>query len=137
MNDGGATIIDSIMQLSGPNCEDAYHHLIEADHAVIPYLVEAYQVEQEAALRALLVEIIWQHRVPETVEFLSTALQDPAPEVWKAALDGLVILGGSAAVCTLETVRCELLSDRQGRTVQMEWIDEALQQIGESLCHSP
>jgi uncharacterized protein YgbK (DUF1537 family) len=131
MNDGGAYIIDSIMQLSGPNCEDAYHHLIEVDHAVIPYLVEAYQAEQDSAIRALLVEIIWQHRVPATIEFLSTALADPAPEVWKAALDGLVTLGGATAACVLETAKHRVLSGRQGETIQIEWIDEALQQIRE------
>jgi HEAT repeat protein len=131
VSDLRAYAIHCITQLSGPNCENARHSLIEADHAVIPYLVEACQVEQDSAIRALLVEIIWQHHVPATIELLSTALADPAPQVWKAALDGLVALGGATAVCALEAAKHEVLSGRQGGTIQIEWIDEALQQIRE------
>ncbi len=131
MNDLKAYTTHYIKQLSGPNHENAYHSLIEADKAIIPFLIEAFQVEQDPAIRAILVETIWQHRVPATIDFLSVALNDSAPKVWKAALDGLVTLDGSAAICALETAKHKILSDHQNTSIQVEWIDEALQQIKE------
>jgi HEAT repeat protein len=111
------------------NDRDAFFPLIEADDAIVPILIEACKTESDPGVRAELVEIIWQHRVPETVEFLSEALVDDAPEVWKNALDGLVALGGEAAINALESARNRGLSHRQGTAAQAEWIDEAIQQI--------
>jgi hypothetical protein len=79
-----------IKRLDGPDGDNAYHSLIEADDAIIPFLIEAFRNQQNPAIRSTLVEIIWHHKLPETVEFLSEALNDSAAEVWKSALDGLV-----------------------------------------------
>lgn len=109
--------------------EDAFFPLIEAEDAVVPVLIEAFRSEQDAGVRADLVEIIGQHRLPETVEFLAEALADSVPSVWKEALDGLVALGGTAAIEALESARDRILSHGQKGTVQIDWIDEAIQQI--------
>ena len=113
-----------IERLGGPEGEDAYHSLVEADDAIVPFLIEAFRSERRPAIRAELVEIIWQHRVPETIQFLSEALEDRAPEVWKSALDGLVALGGQAAVEVLESAK-----QRARSSERASWIDEALRQI--------
>ena len=111
---------------SSSDWEDAYHRLIEADHAILPILNAAFREESEPALRATLVEIIWQHRLPGTVDFLAEALEDSNPEVWKNSLDGLVRLGNREAIQVLESAKCQVKNRQSDR---IRWIDEAIQQI--------
>ncbi len=118
-----------IKQLDGPDGENVYHNLIEADDAIVPFLIEAFRNEQNPAIRSTLVEIIWHHKLPETVGVLSEALGDDAAEVWKSALDGLVALGGEAALRVLESAKQQVQFDRQAGTTRVEWIDEAIWQI--------
>ncbi len=118
-----------IKRLDGPDSENAYHSLIEANDAIVPFLIEAFRNEQNPAIRSALVEIIWHHRLPETVEFLSEALGDSAAEVWKSALDGLVALGGQPALRVLKSAKQQIRSDRQAETTRAEWINEAIRQI--------
>src|SRR2546425_1035340 len=101
MNDLDSYSAYYLDRLKGSDWEDAYHSLIEADDAIVPILIKAYRTEAEPTVRATLVEIIWQHRVPETVEFLSEALADNHPEVWKS--NSTVTLGGPAAILILES----------------------------------
>jgi hypothetical protein len=118
-----------IEQLRGPDAQDAFFSLIEADAAVVPLLIDAFKIEQDAGMRAALVEVIWQHRLPETISFLSEALADSDAAVWKEALDGLVALAGTAAIEALESARDRILPHDPKGTVQVDWIDEAIQQI--------
>jgi len=119
-----------IQRLAGPDGEDAYHSLVEANDAIVPFLIEAFRAERSPAIRAELVEIVWQHRLPETVGFLAEALDDPAPEVWKSALDGLVTLAGQAAISILVSAK-----QRTQGGEKADWIDEALEQIREQENH--
>ncbi|PYV40512.1 MAG: hypothetical protein DMG06_20065 [Acidobacteria bacterium] len=109
--------------------EHAYHRLIEADDAIVPILIKAYRTEADPAVRATLVEIIWQHRVPETISFLSEALDDNHPEVWKNAVDGFVTLGSASAIHMLESAKQRMQTDNQANSVRIDWIDGAIQQI--------
>jgi len=112
-----------VARLGGPGGENAYHRLIEADDAIIPLLVDAFRREQDPAIRAQLVEVIWQHRLLQTVDFLAEALDDADPGVWKSALDGLVALGGPRARGVLKAARQHADPER------VVWIDEAIEQI--------
>jgi hypothetical protein len=116
-------------KLKGDGWDAAYHSLIDADHAIIPILIAAYRTEAEPTVRATLVEIIWQHRVPETRLFLYEALHDNHPEVWKNALDGFVALGDASAIQILESAKREIQGTSGARTVRIDWIEEAIQQI--------
>ncbi len=49
-----------IERLRGPESENAYHSLIEADDAIIPILIDAFRTEQDSEIRSDLVEVIWQ-----------------------------------------------------------------------------
>ena len=118
-----------VEQLGGPNGENAYHSLIEADDAIVPFLIEAFRTEQDPAVRSSLVDIVWHHQHLETVEFLSEALNDSAVEVWKSALDGLVALDSQSALQVLESTRLRIQFDPQLESIQVEWIDEAIEQI--------
>jgi hypothetical protein len=119
-----------IGRLRGLENEDAYHRLHEADHAVVPILMGAFRTEQDPGIRAVLVDIVWQHRLPETAGFLAEALADPDPEVWKNALDGFVTLGPSA-IPTLQSVRNRIQLTTAAEHTRAEWIDEALDQMKE------
>lgn len=77
--------------------KNAFFTLIEASDAVVPLLIERFQREPDGVSRAQIIEIIWQHRQPASISFLSMALEDSYPEVWKQALDGLVTIGGAEA----------------------------------------
>jgi hypothetical protein len=114
-------------RLKGVDWDTAYHSLIDADHAILPMLIHAYRTEADPTVRATLVEIIWQHRVPETVSFLSEALNDNHPEVWKNALDGFVALGDSSAIQILESAKHQIQGTNRTRPVRIDWIDEAIQ----------
>ena len=119
-----------IDQLGGSEEESAYHRLIDADEAVVPVLIGAFRAQQDPGVRALLVEIVWQHRLPETVGFLIEALDDRDPGVWKSALDGLVTLGPLAIQALRSARECILPTTVEERT-RAEWIEEAIQQIQE------
>src|SRR5688572_15840733 len=90
--------------------EDAYHNLLEADAAVIPVLVQMMDSEQDATARAILLEVVWQRWQADAIPVLVKALHDQDPEVWKTALDGLVAIGGTAALDVLQTAHRPELS---------------------------
>ena len=90
-----------IQQLGGPNEDNAFHSLIEADSAVIPDLVAAYRLEVSPRKRAVLIEIIGYHRETASVDFLADALQEKEPDIWKAALDALVTINHPTALNAL------------------------------------
>jgi len=69
--------------------EAAFRALFDLGEAALPRLAEAYRAGDDADVRSLLVEVIWQLRSPASIDILGEALQDPAPVVWKQALDGL------------------------------------------------
>jgi HEAT repeats len=129
MNDLDSYAAYYLERLKGPECDYAYHSLIDADDAIIPILITAFRTEADPGIRAMLVEIIWQHRISETVEFLSEALNDSHPEVWKNALDGFVAIGSPSAILVLESARERMQSAGQRESVRTEWIEEAIQQI--------
>ena len=118
-----------IAQLRQADPDDAYFSLIEADHEIVAHLITAFRGERNPTIRATLVEIIWQHRLPETLSFLVEALEDPAMPVFRSALTGFVTLGGSAATNLLVSTRQCLR--QQGRLERIEWVEEAIQQLAQ------
>jgi hypothetical protein len=82
-----------------------FFNLVEADRAIVPLLIEAFNSGIDSEVREFLVEVIWQRGHPSTVPFLESALNDPEPAVWKQALDGLVTLGTIDAIEALHRAR--------------------------------
>jgi HEAT repeat protein len=115
-----------VSQLSGPNAEDACHSLVEAGPGALPHVVEAFDGATDPNVRSALVAVISEYRSAEGVPFLTALLRDRDAGYWKAALDGLVMVGGPAAL--------EALASTRGRSTaeQREWIDEAIGQIIEA-----
>jgi HEAT repeat protein len=112
--------------LSGPRVEDARHSLIESGPASLPQLIEAYRASPSRKLRLALIEIVSQYRTSDAAPFLHDALRDDDPELWRTALDGLVMLGNDRALKTLVAARDTVPNDRRA------WIDEAVEQIKNS-----
>src|SRR5260370_28977495 len=86
----------------------AYHGLIELPSHLLPDLEEAYRGEADPEIRALIVEAVWQHRSPASIDFLAGAFEDPHPDVWKQALDGLVCLASPESRKVLELAKSRL-----------------------------
>lgn len=117
-----------LKELRGWNCENACFSLLEADNSCLPLLIQAYYAETRVDVSAMLVEIIWQHRQPETLGFLAEVLQEPHRELWRAALDGIVTLGGRSGLDILKAEK-ERLLEKRDRSERIEWIDEVAEQI--------
>lgn len=109
--------------------DGAFFGLIEADVAVLPVLINAFAKDENRAIRAPIVECIWQFRRPEAIPLLAEVLHDPDPGVWQQALDGLVAIGGCEAIQALQAARTRLRACRIKRAITVEWIDEALEQL--------
>lgn len=114
--------------------EDAYHALIELDNAYIPELMGLFYQEKNSEMQALLLEVIWQHRSPDTLLLLQEALHYDDAEIWKTALDGIVALNHLQGLNVLadEKARLHTFTDKSA-TERLDWIDEAYQQLQENL----
>jgi hypothetical protein len=118
-----AYVWDKVAQLSGPNAEDAWHSLVEAGSAALPYVVEAFDAAHDDRIKVSLVEVVGQYRLAEGVPLLTVSLRHPNADIWKAALDGLVMLGGQPALDALILARTTAPPD------QGALITEAIEQI--------
>ena len=96
---------------------------IEKFPQFLPWLKARFASEPDAKKRATIVRVIWQTRTGTEIDFLSSALSDPADAVWKEALDGLVYFGGKPVLDILEAAKAGASAKKQ------EWIAEAIEQI--------
>ena len=110
--------------------DNAYHCLLESPSHLLPDLEDAYRGEVDPEIRALIVEAVWQHRSPASVEFLAVALLDPHPDVWKQALDGLVCLASPESKRILELAKNRVAGQD---AILGDWIAEAIDQVDERL----
>lgn len=116
-------VSDCVARARSGAVEPAFHGLRELGPDALPAMQSAYHVEPDPIVRAMIIEAIWQHRQPSTIGFLAEALRDPAPPVWKQALDGLVTLASPDSIHRLESAR-----DRETDPERRAWIEEALEQ---------
>jgi HEAT repeat protein len=123
--------IHACLDLARSGHRDAgFRGLFDLGEAALPRLAEAYRAEGDADVRSLLVEVIWQLRSPASLDVLGEALQDPAPVVWKQALDGLVTLASPESLRILEAARDRV---RVGSDVPDEdfqaWVEGAIEDV--------
>jgi hypothetical protein len=110
--------------------EDPFFGLLDLGPRALPLLIaEANKIENRP-IRAMLVEVIWQYRSPEAIDFLGEALSDPDPRVWKQALDGMVAIGGPAAIRWIRTTAERVASGAIRNGLSADWLSEALEQVG-------
>ncbi|MEN6358183.1 MAG: HEAT repeat domain-containing protein [Armatimonadota bacterium] len=114
-------------EMHNGDAENAYFSLIEADASIVPMLQDAYTQEINPELRAQLVHIISQFRLTASIPFFASGLQDPEPAVWKACLDGLVMLACPQSIQIME----DALKSEHSTSEFREWVQEAIDQIKE------
>ena len=103
--------------------------VVEADAAVVPLLIKAFEEFDDRDSRTIIVKCVWQHRLPAAVEFLAGTLEDPEPCIWQEAIDGLVAIGGVDAVSALQRSRARHLGGTAEDKKKLDWLNEALEQL--------
>ena len=93
-------------------------------------IARALDLREQVALTLndLARRIARQLHAEDALPLFAGALRDPSPEVWKAALDGLVDLASPASLLLLQEA---VERDAPGSTASSEWqawVREALQQ---------
>jgi HEAT repeat protein len=106
----------------------AYHSLVELGPRVLPELEKRLATSRDRTLRAALVELAGQFHSEDSLPLFEAALRDPSPEVWKAALDGLVALASPASLLLLEEAAARRPPGRTAFPEWEAWVREALQQ---------
>jgi HEAT repeat protein len=111
----------------------AYHSLIELGPEILPTLEDRFAGSRNSVFRAALVELARQLHSAEAIGLFGAALRDPAPEVWKEALDGLVDLASPESIHVLQ----DGLQQSPPRGTSPEdwssWLSEALDQARAAL----
>lgn len=106
--------------------DGALEGLMELGEPALPALIDAYRMDADPVVRALVVEAVWQLRTHASIDFLAEALQDPDAIVWKQALDGLVTLASPESLRVLEGARDRIGEDRDEFR---EWVDGAIEDV--------
>jgi HEAT repeat protein len=119
-----------LSEWGGPAWAHAFHELIELGPSVLPE-IEPYFRSGDASLRAELVVIARHLHSDQSLSLFTAALGDRAPEVWKAALDGLVELASPEAIRVLEEA-LEGPADGTNTSEWRSWVREALEQAREA-----
>jgi hypothetical protein len=103
--------------------ENAWHTLVEAGTPALPRVVEAYHTSANRRAKLALLSVISQYRTFQALDFFAGVLASDDDHLWKAALDGLVTLGGKPS----RRVLSEAIA--ASNPIKREWIDEAIAQI--------
>ena len=102
-------------------CDDAFHSLIEADSAVIPDLINAYEDTNDLDAKVFVIEVISEFRLDSSLCFLRHALRRDEARIWKAALNGMAMAESLEAVDAMDHVLSSIQdSDKR------EWVEEAV-----------
>jgi HEAT repeats len=109
----------------------AFFGLMEAPFDVVPELIKTYQASENADIRSFLLNVIWEHRQPAIIPFLSKALYDSDDSIWKEALNGLVALGSDDAVAALNSALIRDFKNQKDRDYFLAWLTEAIEQAKE------
>jgi len=126
-------IIREHLDLLEDDRDGVFHALLEMGDEVIPDMIDVFRDEKNVKVRAFLVELVWQNRQQTTIPFLTEALNDPEPMVWEQALDGLVTLASQPALDALRDARKRRFTNDKQRAKFRRWLDEAIEQVGESM----
>ena len=98
-------IRDLVTKLPGIHSDDAWHSLVEMGPDALPYVVKAFEEERDPSVALALIRVVNEYRVEAALPFLSNVLGNSDPNVWKAALDSILSIGGSSAAECLRKIR--------------------------------
>jgi len=104
-----AKIIESLKAFRAGHDEAAMTPLLAVEEEIVPSLMQTFRHESDPEARAFLVTIAWERREEQSTAFIVEAINDPAEEVWQAALDGTVAL---ASPEILDILKCAKTQER-------------------------
>jgi hypothetical protein len=128
MRDLDMVVRGYVGELSGSRADDACHSLLELGPVALPHVEAAFRLARDADVRLRLAQVVCHTRSIEAIPFLGELLHNEDAEIWKTALDGLVMVGDQPAARThaLEILAAAReIADSEKRN----WIDEAVGQI--------
>jgi hypothetical protein len=109
--------------------EEAFHRLRELPPECLDRIADAFRVESEGNVRAVIIAAVREHHDALILPILCEAIDDPSFEVFKEVLDGLVMLASDEVVPVDDVVRVLRENrERTGDQMRQEWIDEAIEQ---------
>jgi hypothetical protein len=129
-----AKIVESLKAFRAGDDETAMTLLLEADEELVPWLVQAYRGETDAEARAFLVTVAWERREEYSAAFIVESFNDPAEEVWQAALDGTVALASEEMLDLLKSLRTKARADPAATRRFQLCIEDAIPYV-EGLVH--
>jgi hypothetical protein len=103
--------------------DDAWFDLVVSGEAALPDVVNAFHTTADLRVKLVLLTVVNEYKSSSALAFLASVLSSPDDKIWKTALDGLVSVGGQAALEVLE--QALVLSDPAKR----EWVVEAISQV--------
>ena len=106
-----ARILAALDMFRSGDDDTALAGLLELTDETVPTLVEFFRGEPDPDLRAFLVTVAWERREGSSASFIVDALNDPAEEVWQAALDGTVALASQEILDVLISLRLQERAD--------------------------
>jgi hypothetical protein len=119
-------IVEGLKAFRAGDDEAALGALLEVEEELVPSLIDAFRGEPDTEARAFLVRVAWERREEHSTAFIVEALNDPAEEVWQAALDGTVALASPEILDVLQSLRTQARADAtQSRRFHI-CVDEAI-----------
>jgi hypothetical protein len=119
-------IVEALDLFRVGNDEAALAALLEPPDEILPALARMFRYQADPALRAFMVRVAWERREPTSIDFIVEALNDPAEEVWQAALDGSVALASPEVLAMLLSVRQQERADAATTRRFQICVDEAM-----------
>jgi HEAT repeats len=107
--------------------DGAFFGLIHRELNLVPHLVAAYSSERDPAVKAFIVEVLWQQRDGAVIPTLGQALLESDNRVWREALNGLVALASAESLGALRAARSRRNSHAAGVEFS-RWLEEAIEQ---------
>ena len=126
-----------LAQLAEPSADDACHSLLELGRSALPQLVDAFWAAKSPDVKLRLAQIVAHGRAAEAESFLVELLENPNAEIWKSALDGLVMLGTDDTTARRSVLDSLALASRTADQKKRGWIIEAIEQIPPMNCREP
>ena len=130
--DPEAYVADHMALFRAGQEETAFFGLLEFP-GLLPILTRVFRSETDADVRAFLVKVLWEHRDPVVLPVLGEALGDRKADVWKEALNGLVVLASPESLGILNRALCEPVPGRVEQAKFDSWVSEAIEQAKEAI----
>ncbi len=113
--------------------EEAFFELLKMPGDVMSPATIAFRTEQDPAIRAFLVKVVWHRRDREAIALLAEAVNQSDEQIWQEALDGLVALASPEALAVLTAARTRDLADRSTSQRFQSCTAEAIEYIRQIL----